>query len=58
LVPEEEFNQIREGFEPADYHEYLKEYIASEVAEQQPSSSSNNGYGSAYEECSIQYLMN
>jgi hypothetical protein len=45
----EDFNQIREGFEPADYHKYLKEDVASEVADQQSPSLSNNGYGSAYE---------
>jgi hypothetical protein len=45
----EEFNQIREDFEPADYHKYLKEDVASEMADQQTPSSSNSGYGSAYE---------
>jgi hypothetical protein len=49
----EEFNKVRDGFEPADYHEYLKEdkekdnkdNIASEVADQQ----SPTSYLSAYE---------
>jgi len=45
----EEFNQIREGFEPADYHKHLKEDVASEMADQQSPSLSNNSYGSAYE---------
>ncbi len=45
----EEFNQIREDFEPADYHKYLKEDVASEMADQQTPSLSNSDYGSAYE---------
>ncbi|MFZ0328862.1 MAG: hypothetical protein WBP64_21150 [Nitrososphaeraceae archaeon] len=45
----EEFNQIREDFEPADYHKYLKKDVASEVADPQTPSLSNSGYGSAYE---------
>lgn len=45
----EEFTTIREGFEPADYHKYLKEDIASEVADQHSPSLSNSNYGSAYE---------
>ena len=45
----EEFNQIRDGFEPADYHKYLKEDVASEMADQQTPSLSNGGYGSVYE---------
>ena len=45
----EEFDQIREGFEPADYRKYLKEDVASEMADQQSPSLSNNDYGSAYE---------
>jgi hypothetical protein len=44
----EEFNQIREDFEPADYHKYLKQDVASEIAVQQTPSLSS-GYGSAYE---------
>ena len=44
-----EFNQIREGFEPADYRKYLKEDVASEMADQQTPSLSNSSYGSAYE---------
>ena len=44
----EEFNQIREDFEPADYHKYLKQDVASEMADQQTPSLSS-GYGSAYE---------
>ena len=38
----EEFNQIREDFEPADYHKYLKEDVASEMADQQTPSLSNS----------------
>ena len=45
----EEFNQIREDFEPADYHKYLKEDVASEMADQQTPSLSNSDYGSVYE---------
>ena len=45
----EEFNQIHEGFEPVDYHKYLKEDVASEMADQQMPSLSNIGYGSTYE---------
>jgi hypothetical protein len=45
----EEFNQIRDGFEPADYHKYLKEDVASEMADQQTPSLGNSNYGSAYE---------
>lgn len=45
----EEFNQIREEFEPADYHKYLKEDVASEMADQQTPSLSNSDYGSVYE---------
>jgi hypothetical protein len=41
----EEFNHIRDGFEPADYRKYLKEDITSEVADQPTPSS----YQSAYE---------
>jgi hypothetical protein len=41
----QEFNEIREGFEPADYRKYLKEDITSEVADQQTPSP----YQSAYE---------
>jgi hypothetical protein len=40
----EEFNHIRDGFEPADYRKYLKEDITSEVADQQ-----TPPYQSAYE---------
>src|SRR5919202_43133 len=46
----EEFDKIREGFEPADYHKYLKEEnndIASEMAEQETPTS--NDYAFAYE---------
>jgi hypothetical protein len=44
----DEFKQIRDGFEPADYRKYLKdEDIASEMADQQ--SPSSNCYASAYE---------
>jgi hypothetical protein len=48
-----EFNQIRDGFEPADYRQYLKEDadIASEMADQQTPSS--NAYTSAYEKMVI-----
>jgi len=46
----EEFTQIRDGFEPADYHKYLKEDIASEMADHETPSLSNNGYCSAYEQ--------
>jgi hypothetical protein len=42
----EEFDQLNEGFEPADYHEYLKEDITSEMADQHSPPSS---YASAYE---------
>jgi hypothetical protein len=45
----EEFNQIRDGFEPADYHKYLKEDVASEMADQQTPSLGNSNYGFAYE---------
>jgi hypothetical protein len=48
----EEFSKIRDRFEPADYHKYLKEdNIASEMADQQTPSSTrnNNEYASAYE---------
>jgi hypothetical protein len=57
----EEFNQIRDGFEPADYRKNLKEDggdIASEVADRQSPSSNNNNnnntnnnkdYASVYE---------
>ena len=38
----EEFNQIRDGFEPADYRKYLKEDVASEMADQQTPSLSNS----------------
>jgi hypothetical protein len=45
----EEFNQIRDGFEPADYHKYLKEDVASEMADQHSPSLGNSNYGSANE---------
>jgi hypothetical protein len=45
----EEFNQIREGIEPADYRKYLKEDADSEMADQQTPSLGNSGYVSAYE---------
>lgn len=41
----EEFDQIREGFEPADYHKYIKD-ITSVVAE---TDSPPSSYASAYE---------
>jgi AAA lid domain len=45
----EEFNQVRDRFEPADYRKYLKEKedITSEMADQQTPTS--NDYSSAYE---------
>jgi DNA-binding Lrp family transcriptional regulator len=48
----EEFKQVREGFEPADYREYLKlkqdnNNITSEMADQETPTS--NGYAFAYE---------
>jgi hypothetical protein len=45
----EEFNQLRDGFEAADYHKYVKEKdnIASEVADQESPSSTD--YSSVYE---------
>ena len=47
----EEFKQIRDGFEPADYRKYLKEEdnIASEMADQQSPSSNHYSYASVYE---------
>ena len=53
----EEFTKIRGDFEPADYHKYLKEDVASEVADQQTPSLSNNGYDSAYERLILFYMV-
>jgi hypothetical protein len=42
----QEFDQLNDGFEPADYHKYLKEDVTSDVAE---SESPTSSYASVYE---------